>query len=126
MKWLLVLCSCLIVYTLAAEGDGRDPDRSHYNGISTSKFNNVNIKNKSFIQHFISMPYEIKAMILRYLTENELYAFMHIDEVAEFHQMAIEAYGVSYGNTPVFMKDRQLFTKIVYLLSTMPPYSQIS
>lgn len=118
MKWLLVLCLCLIVYTLADDNDGRDPDRSHYRGISTSKFNykdNVNIENKSFVQHFISMPYEIKRMILGYLTENELYAFMHIDEVAEYHQMAAEAYGVSYGNSPIFMKDLSLDDSINFL-----------
>lgn len=118
MKWLVVLCACLFVYLVAGAGEGRDFDRSHYRGISTSKFShkdNVNIKDKAFVKNFILMPYEIKRMILSYLTENELYAFMKIQEVADFHPMAVEAYGVSYGNTPVYVKDRHLDANIDFV-----------
>lgn len=62
----------------------------------------IGVKNKIFINNFVALPPELKKIILGYLSVQELFEFTQNPEFAEYHQLAIEAYGLTYGNTPVF------------------------
>lgn len=66
--------------------------------------NDVNVKNKVFIEYFFALPAELKKIILENFSPKELFEFIKSDNFTEYNQLAIEAYSVAYGNIAIFAK----------------------
>lgn len=70
----------------------------------------ININSKIFIGYFVTLPAEIKKIILCYLSVSELFEFIQNEEFAAYHELAAEAYGQIYGEWTVMVKDHRYIT----------------
>lgn len=67
--------------------------------------NDINVKEKVFIDHFISLPAELKLMILKNLSPEKLFEFIQSEDFESYNNLALEAYGSSFGAVSVCAKD---------------------
>lgn len=70
-------------------------------GKETKTFNlgftkDPNIENKVFVDNFVSLPAELKVIILGYLSPKELLEFIQIEEFKEYRDLATAAFGIAY------------------------------
>lgn len=73
-------------------------------------------KGNGFMVNFIMMPAELKRIILSFLSEKELFDFLHINELQHYHKLAAEAYGMSHGNKPLYAHNNWLSENVGFTM----------
>lgn len=79
-------------------------------GLALGFTHDVDTKVKVLVNNFVVLPAEIKKIILGHLSVGELCEFIQNAEFKEYHHLATEAYGLTYGNTPVFTRGSKLMS----------------
>lgn len=99
--FVVLFCLCAYLETAVA---GRDLDRPLQKSAGRDNIPD-DVKGKVFLEYLALLPIELKVMVLEKLSAKELYDFTQVNELSIYHELAIEAYGKSYGNIQVHFKD---------------------
>lgn len=105
MKWFafLVLSCISVCYISSVTGRYFGVPRKPYLEIIGLK--NATIKDKVFVDRYTSFPEEFKEEVLNLFSANELFDFMHTNDLSYYHHLAYKKYEESFSNTPVHFKD---------------------
>lgn len=82
---------------------------------SSLKFtNDVNDKEKVFVDHFYALPAELKKIILVHLSIEELFDFAQIADFKEYRDLAAEAYGSTHSNSIILVKGYEMNRELLH------------
>lgn len=112
--FLVCLCNCSVVWQVygyefqenAQENCGNIGIKKQASSFGSLGFtSNADVTDKIFVDYFIALPAELKLIILGYLSPKDLFDFIHIENLKEYHHLAIEAYGTVYGDTVLSIRN---------------------
>lgn len=79
--------------------------KNHEKIISSSNFSNdVNLRGLALAKHFTDLPAELKLIVLKNFSPEELFELTQNPDFAEYHHLATAAYGLIHKSTAIHFK----------------------